>query len=180
MKLLIHGKNLQVTPALHEYLERKLGRLEPWFEDTSEMHITLSLQGHQHLHVVEVTITCNGVVLRAEEKRNDMYASIDLVADKLERQTRKLKEKIKHKVRQQGGVKDLELVRQEALVTEMESPFEVARVKVVPNKPEDIEEAILQMNMLDHNFHLFHNRDSNKTELVYRRDDGSYGLITTA
>ncbi|MFD0698191.1 ribosome hibernation-promoting factor, HPF/YfiA family [Paenibacillus sp. GCM10027628] len=180
MKLIVHGKNIQITPALQEYVERKLGRLESWFEDTGEMHVTLSVQGHKQLHVVEITITCKGVVLRVEEKRNDMYASIDLAADKLERKNRKLKEKITHKIRHQGGLKDLTLERTVSTDWVRVSPFEVARVKIVPNKPEDIEEAILQMNLLDHNFHLFFNRDSNRTELVYRRDDGSYGLITTA
>ncbi|MNG05646.1 putative sigma-54 modulation protein [compost metagenome] len=175
MKLIVHGKDLTVTPSLQEYVERKLGRLESWFEEACDMHVTLSVQGHKQIHVVEVTITCKGTVLRAEEKRDDMYASIDVVADKLERQTRKLKDKIKHRMRQQSGVRELAFESMEN-----ESPFKVARVKTVPNKPEDIEEAILQMNMLDHNFHLFFNRDSGKTELVYRRNDGTYGLITTA
>jgi putative sigma-54 modulation protein len=180
MKLIVHGKNVTVTPALHEYVENKLGRLESWFEEASEMHVNLSIQGHQHIHVAEVMITYNGVVLRAEEKRDDMYASIDIVADKLERRTRKLKDKIIHKIRQKGGLKELAIESPVTADSEDEHRFEVARIKTIPNKPEDIEEAILQMNLLDHNFHLFFNRDSNQTELVYRRNDGTYGLITTA
>lgn len=180
MKLIVHGKDLTVTPSLQEYVERKLGRLESWFEEACDMHVTLSVQGHKQIHVVEVTITCKGAMLRAEEKRDDMYASIDVVADKLERQTRKLKDKIKHRMRQQSGCKELAFDSMEPASRENDSPFEIARVKTVPNKPEDIEEAILQMMMLDHNFHLFFNRDSGKTELVYRRHDGTYGLITTA
>lgn len=180
MKLILHGKDLTVTPSLQEYVERKLGRLESWFEEACDMHVTLSVQGHKQIHVVEVTITCKGVVLRAEEKRDDMYASIDIVADKLERQTRKLKDKIKHRMRHQSGIKERAFGSIEPVSREIDSPLEVARVKIVPNKPEDVEEAILQMMLLDHNFHLFFNRDSNKTELVYRRNDGTIGLITTA
>ncbi|TXK84541.1 ribosome hibernation-promoting factor, HPF/YfiA family [Paenibacillus sp. N3.4] len=180
MKLIVHGKNVTVTPALQEYVERKLGRLESWFEEACDMHVTLSVQGHKQLHVAEVMMTCKGIVLRAEEKRDDMYASIDVVADKLERQTHKFKDKIKQRLRHQTGIKAHLFENVEPLNRENESPFELARMKTVPNKPEDIEEAILQMNMLDHNFHLFFNRDSNKTELVYRRNDGTYGLITTA
>ncbi|TXK76607.1 ribosome hibernation-promoting factor, HPF/YfiA family [Paenibacillus sp. N3.4] len=179
MKLIIHGKDVKVTPSLQDYVERKLRRLEPWFEEDCDMHVTLSVQGHKHIQAAEVMITCKGTLLRAEEKGNDMYASIDAVADKLERQSRKLKDKIKIRMRQQNGLKEQVLESMAPSNSEYDSPFEVARVKTVPNKPEDIEEAILQMNMLDHNFHLFFNRDSMKTELIYRRNDGTYGLITT-
>ncbi|GGA09334.1 ribosomal subunit interface protein [Paenibacillus marchantiophytorum] len=179
MRLIIHGKDVTVTPSLHEYAERKLGRLESWYEEDCDMHVTLSVQGHKQVHAVEVTITCQGVVLRAEEKSEDMYASIDGVADKLERQTRKLKDKIKHRIRQQGGLREMS-GRPVGADREDEALFEVARVKIVPNKPEDIDEAILQMMLLDHSFHMFYNRDTNKTELVYRRHDGTFGLITTA
>ncbi|UJF33820.1 ribosome hibernation-promoting factor, HPF/YfiA family [Paenibacillus hexagrammi] len=178
MQVIVHGKHLTVTSALHEYVERKLGRLDTWFEDTCELHVTLSLQGHKQLHVVEATVVGSGVVLRAEEKRSDMYASIDVVADKLERQARKLKDKIKHKLRHSGVLEEAEFFSDDQETNEPK--FEVARIKTIPHKPEDIEEAILQMNLLDHNFHLFFNSDSNKTELVYRRSDGTYGLITTA
>jgi putative sigma-54 modulation protein len=181
MSMIIHGKQLEVTPALKEYIERKVGALQEWFEEPVEIHVTLSILGHRHQQVVEVTIPYHGMVYRAEEKQQDMYASIDLVADKLERRLRKYKEKVQRKLRGRGSLRtqpvQSETVRTVAL--EEEEDFELLRVKKINLKPVDVQEAILEMNLLDHSFHLFHNKDTNRMEVVYRRNDGSYGLITT-
>lgn len=178
MNMIIHGKHLYVTPALREYAELKLGSLRKWLEDPVDVHVSMAVQGHKHEQVVEVTIPYHGMVFRSEEKQVDMYTSIDLVSDKLERKLRKFKEKVRCKSRHQDSLRTQAWeMTGTALLDENE--FKVMRVKKISVKPVDVEEAILQMNMLDHEFHLFRNKDSNQMELVYRRNDGSYGLITT-
>lgn len=182
MKYNIRGQRMEVTEALREYVEKKLSRLERYFEapPQSDVHVTLAVTKGQH--AVEVTIPLTGVMLRAEEKREDMYASIDCVVDKLERQIRKHKTKVNRKLRQAGETKGL--FKEEAgyggvaLATlQDEDEWQVIRTKRFHLKPMDVEEAILQMNMVGHNFYLFANSDTKEVNVVYRRNDGRYGLI---
>jgi putative sigma-54 modulation protein len=130
------------------------------------------------MQIIEVSIPLAGVLLRAEERNSDMYASIDLVVDKLERQIRKLKTKANRKIRQEGGKRDL--FRVETATTALldeEDEFELVRTKSFNLKPMDVEEAILQMNMVGHNFFVFSNMDTSQVNVVYKRNDGKYGLI---
>jgi len=180
MNFSIRGEHLEVTEALRDYVEKKLSRLERYFEAplTSEVYVTLSVV--KGLQTIEVTIPLSGVLLRAEERNNDMYASVDLVVDKLERQIRKHKTKANRKIRQEGGKRDL--FRMEALgaptaVVDEEDEFELVRTKRFNLKPMDVEEAILQMNMVGHSFFVFANMDTDQVNVVYKRDDGKYGLI---
>jgi putative sigma-54 modulation protein len=130
------------------------------------------------LHAVEVTIPLTGVVLRAEDRSDDMYASMDAVVDKLERQIRKHKTKINRKFRQEGSLKTLFVEGTSSDNTELENDeFEVVRTKRFTLKPMDVEEAILQMNMVGHNFFVFSNIDTRTVNVVYKRNDGKYGLI---
>lgn len=178
MKYNIRGQNIPVTDALREYVEKKLSRLDKYFEApiTSETNVTLSVI--RNLHVVEVTIPLPGVMLRAEEKHEDMYASIDLVVDKLERQIRKHKTKINRKFRQDRGLKALFADNGAAVgIAEDEEEIELVRTKRHTLKPMDVEEAILQMNMVGHNFYVFANVDTKEVNVVYKRNDGKYGLI---
>ncbi|WP_027091813.1 ribosome hibernation-promoting factor, HPF/YfiA family [Cohnella thermotolerans] len=182
MKYNIRGQRLEVTDALREYVERKLSRLERYFEapPQSDVHVTLSVTKGQH--AVEVTIPLTGVMLRAEEKREDMYASIDCVVDKLERQIRKHKTKVNRKLRQTGASKGLFKEEQgyggvATAAPDEEDEWQVIRTKRFNLKPMDVEEAILQMNMVGHNFYLFANSDTKEVNVVYRRNDGRYGLI---
>lgn len=177
MKYNIRGQRFQVTDALREYVEKKLSRLEKYFEaPTSDIQVTMSVTKGQH--TVEVTIPLVGVMLRAEEKSEDMYASIDLVVDKLERQIRKHKTKVNRKFRQHSGVKALFREEGSAVgVLENEEELELVRTKRFTLKPMDVEEAILQMNMVGHNFFVFANADSKEVNVVYKRSDGKYGLI---
>jgi putative sigma-54 modulation protein len=174
----IRGQRFQVTEALRDYAEKKLSRLEKYFDApiASEITVTLSVtKGH---HAVEVTIPLVGVMLRAEEKSEDMYASIDLVVDKLERQIRKHKTKVNRKFRQGSGVRALFHEEGSAVsVLEEEDELELVRTKRFTLKPMDVEEAILQMNMIGHNFFVFANADSKEVNVVYKRSDGKYGLI---
>jgi len=174
----IRGQRVQVTDALRDYAEKKLSRLEKYFDPsiTSEVNATLSVTKGQH--TVEVTIPISGMFLRAEERSDDMYASIDAVIDKLERQIRKHKTKVNRRVRQTGGSK---AVFQEGgnsvSVLEDEEDFELVRTKRFTFKPMDVEEAILQMNMLGHTFFVFSNSETKSVNVVYKRSDGKYGLI---
>ncbi len=179
----IRGERMEVTGALRDYVEKKLSRLEKYFEAplASDVHVTLSVV--KDLHSVEVTIPLPGVLLRAEEKSEDMYASIDLVVDKLERQIRKHKTKVNRKFRQDGGLRGLFKENNETAAnrfTEEEDELEVVRTKRFTLKPMDVEEAILQMNMVGHNFFVFANADTEEVNVVYKRNDGKYGLIEPA
>ncbi|WP_110931108.1 ribosome hibernation-promoting factor, HPF/YfiA family [Paenibacillus bouchesdurhonensis] len=179
MNFSIRGQQIEVTEALRDYVDKKLSRLDKYFEapPTSEGYVTLSVV--RGLHTVEVTIPLTGVMLRAEDRSDDMYASIDAVVDKLERQIRKHKTKINRKFRQEGSLKSL-FVENGASVAVDEADnddLEVVRTKRFTMKPMDVEEAILQMNMVGHNFFVFSNIDTKELNVVYRRNDGKYGLI---
>lgn len=186
----IRGHNFEVTDALRDFVERKLSRIEKYFntEPTSPANVVLTVLRDEHR--VEVTIPFPGVLLRAEEKSSDMYASIDLVVEKLERQIRKYKTKVNRKSRQNGSLRTLfkdnllngsgeesASVRSAAVEEEADDGFEVVRTKRFTFKPMDVEEAILQMDMLGHNFFVFANANSEEINVVYKRKDGRYGLI---
>lgn len=175
----IRGQRVQVTDALRDYAEKKLSRLEKYFDPsiTSEVNVTLSVTKGQH--AVEVTIPLSGIFLRAEEKSDDMYASIDLVVDKLERQIRKHKTKVNRRFRQGSEAKLIfqDVTPASVSVLDEEEDFELVRTKRFTFKPMDVEEAILQMNMLGHNFFVFTNSDNKTVNVVYKRSDGKYGLI---
>lgn len=181
MKFNIRGEHIQVTEALRDHVERKLSRLERYFEAplTSDVHTTLSVV--KGMQSVEVTIPLTGFMLRAEERHSDMYAAIDLVVDKLERQIRKHKTKANRQIRVAGAKRDLFRMDAEvAAAYEEDDEFELVRTKRFTLKPMDVEEAILQMNMVGHNFFVFSNMDTSKVNVVYKRDDGRYGLIEPA
>ncbi|MCF6093430.1 ribosome-associated translation inhibitor RaiA [Microaerobacter geothermalis] len=179
MKYNIRGENLEVTPALREYVEKKVGRLEKYFDTPPNSDVYVTLRVERDEHDVEVTIPMPRLTLRAEESSGDMYASIDLVVEKLERQIRKHKTKINRKFRQDGSLKVLFKIdspeSSEDLTTDDGIP--IVRTKRFNLKPMDAEEAVLQMDMLGHSFFVFSNADNNKVNVVYRRKDGKYGLI---
>lgn len=180
----IRGERIEVTEALRDYVEKKVGKLERYFETppTSDVNVKLSVNRDQHN--VEVTIPMPGLLLRAEENNADMYASIDLVTDKLERQIRKHKTKINRKFRQEGSIRTLFKEGNGAASTtvavEEDDELELVRTKRFALKPMDVEEAILQMNLIGHNFFVFSNMDTEEVNVVYKRDDGKYGLIEPA
>lgn len=181
MKYTIRGKNIEVTEALREYVQKRLGRLEKYFEAPPISDVTVTLSVVRDMQNVEVTIPLPGVILRGEVKGNDMYASIDLVTEKLERQIRKLKTKANRKIREAGGMRTF---REEMNLPDMhdeDEQFELVRTKRFTLKPMNVEEAILQMNLVGHNFFVFSNSESSETvNVVYKRNDGTYGLIEPA
>lgn len=182
MKYNVRGENIEVTPAIREYVEKKIGKLERYFDTppSSEVHVNLSVYNDEQK--IEVTIPMTNLLLRAEEQHTDMYAAIDLVVDKLERQIRKYKTKVNRKFKQENSPKyvfaELEKEsRDYESDSEDEGGFELVKQKRFDLKPMDSEEAILQMDLLGHNFYVFTNAESGDTNVVYRRRDGRYGLI---
>lgn len=179
MRFNIRGDNLEVTEAIRAYIMKKINKLKKYFDTppTSEVHVRLSVYNNEQK--IEVTIPMTGLLLRAEERHSDLYAATDLVVDKLERQIRKHKTKINRKFRREGSPKHIfaEMEKESSSEHEEETEIEIVRTKRFDLKPMDSEEAILQMDMLDHSFFVFTNAESGETNVVYRRNDGRYGLI---
>lgn len=189
MKIMTYGKNIDVTPALKEHAEEKVRKLERYFNG-EPMEVQISMEVERERHIVEVTAFVKGLILRGEEASGDMYASIDGVMDKLERQVRKYKTKIHDRYieKKQEQKKEYKERRKEEVLNnglntiteEVESDvFEpkIVRTKRFPMKPMNVEEACMQMDLLDHDFFVFYNADSEETNVVYKRKDGNYGLI---
>ncbi|GED67601.1 ribosomal subunit interface protein [Brevibacillus reuszeri] len=182
MKFNIRGENIQVTAALREYVEKKVGRLEKYFETGQPADVQVTMQVHRGEGTIEVTIPLNGVILRAEETNEDMYAAIDLVAEKLERQIRKHKTKLMRKLRidatgKVGQRESTPVAVMMADTDEEDVDINIVRTKRFDLKPMDAQEAVMQMDMLGHSFFVFQNSDTNDVSVVYRRNDGRYGLI---
>lgn len=173
MRFEFRGKNIEVTDALKEYTTKRLSKLEKYFDDSRDAQVAMSLEGERHK--VEVTIPLNGMILRGEEASEDMYSSIDLVEEKLEKQLDKYKTKLS-KSHRSAGLKKAMLGTPASPNTSVE-PFKVVRTKRFALKPMDEEEAIMQMNLLGHSFFVFFNSKTDEVNVVYKRKDGNYGLI---
>lgn len=170
MALTVKGRNIEVTPALREYVEKRMAKFERMLEDMNEAVVTLSsTKGSDR---VELTVPLRGIVLRCEEETDNMYASIDLVVEKLERQVRKYKTKLakKNKMVVKPSLDDIVPME----IEEEETPV---RVKKFPVKPLSVDEAIMQMNLTGHAFFAFANEATGKINVVYTRRDGQYGLL---
>ncbi|SHM95991.1 ribosome hibernation-promoting factor, HPF/YfiA family [Gracilibacillus kekensis] len=183
MKYNIRGENVEVTNSIKEYVERKIGKLERYFDTPPASDVNVNISVYNDEQQIEVTIPMTNLLLRAEEQHIDLYAAIDLVVDKLERQIRKHKTKVNRKFRQQGAPKHVFAeLENEALKAREQEEFdddelEIVRTKRFDLKPMDSEEAVLQMDMLGHAFFVFENSITGNTNVVYRRRDGRYGLI---
>lgn len=178
----IRGENMEVTPALRDYVEKKVGKLERYFDTTPIADVNVRMQVLNNQHIIEITIPMPQLLLRGEDVHSDMYAAIDKVVEKLERQIRKHKTKVNRKFRQEGSLKymfknELEPLELEEEVVIPEDELEVVRKKRFNLKPMDAEEAILQMDMLGHTFFVFSDAVNGSTSVVYKRKDGKYGLI---
>lgn len=172
----IRGENIEVTEALRLYTEKKIGKLERYFSNVPNVVAYVNLKVYPDKNAkVEVTVPLPYIVLRAEETTSDLYGSIDLVIDKLERQIRKFKTKIQKKSRDNGFAFDVQPSSEPAV--EETDNLEIVRVKRIPFRPMDSEEAILQMNLLGHDFFAYIDIETEDLCVVYRRHDGKYGLI---
>lgn len=172
MAITVRGKNLEITPALKEYVEKRVNKVTKYFEKTGE--ITVILRVEKGRHQVEVTVPINGMLLRGEESTTDMYASIDQVVDKLERQIEKYKTKLEKKFRGGGFRADVAASVAQPMEIEDQEPVKTKKFAV---KPMDAEEAIMQMNLIHHDFYMFLNTETEQVNVVYRRKDGRFGLI---
>jgi len=171
MKFVITGRNINVTPGLKSMIEEKIGKLECYLTDDTEVTVTLSVQ--KDLHKIEVTIPTKDGFIRAEEGSPDMYASIDMVEDTLERQLRRLKTKLMAKKQTSSIFKEAF-----AEVEDVDDDdIKIVKTKRFGIKPMSAEEACLQMEMLGHSFYVFCNADTDDVNVVYKRKDGSFGLI---
>jgi putative sigma-54 modulation protein len=172
MKYIVSGKNIEVTAALREKVTKKLGKLEKFFNKDTEAHVTMSVERNRH--IIEITVIFNSTVMRAEVANDDMYAAIDKAIDIIERQIRRNKTRLAKRLRE-GALK----IENFNIGTEVdeEQEFKIVRSKKFAIKPMAVEEAILQMNLIGHEFFMFTNAETNQANVVYRRKDGNYGLI---
>lgn len=176
MKFNIRGDKLEVTNAINDYVESKIGKLDKYFRDEEiEANIVVKVRGNKQ--IIEVTVITDNFILRSEEEHDDLYAAIDLVIDKLERQLRKNKTKLK-KQNINNKYKEFNF-DYEVIEDEEEEDNKIVKRKTIDTKPMDEEEAILEMELLGHNFFVFKDMDSDSVKVLYKRKDGNYGIIET-
>ena len=171
MNLVISGKNLDITEGLRSAIEEKIGKLERYFTDTTEVHVTLSTEKNRQK--IEITIPMKGSIIRAEEVSSDMYVSIDLVEEVIERQLRKYKNKLIDKEQNAAHLSQSFI---EADDFEDED-IQIIRSKKFAKKPMDPDEACVQMELIGHNFFVFRNSETDEVNVVYKRKGNTYGLI---
>ena len=171
MKITISGKNIDVTEGLRAAVQDKLGKLERYFTPDTEVIVTLSVEKERQK--IEVTIPVKGNIIRSEQVSNDMYVSIDLVEEVIERQLRKYKTKIVDK-KQEGGNFQKAYIENDYMEDE---EIRIIRSKKFGMKPMFPEDACVQMELLGHNFYVFRNAETDEVNVVYKRKDGSFGLI---
>lgn len=176
IKYSIRGENLEVTEAIRDYVVSKLEKIEKYFQPEQELDARINLKVYREKTAkVEVTIPLGSITLRAEDVSQDMYGSIDLVTDKIERQIRKNKTKIERKNKNKVATGQLFT---DALVEDSNVvQSKVVRSKQIDLKPMDLEEAILQMDLLGHDFFIYVDVEDQTTNVIYRREDGETGLL---
>lgn len=185
MKLVIQGKNIEITDAIHEYVHQKIEKAVSHFQNlTTEVDVHLSVARNPRINpkqTAEVTIYANGAVVRAEESTENLYASIDLVADKIARQLRKYKEKRHEK--NHAPLKTAEVFAERPVAPALTSdrapelPEEVLRMKYFAMPPMTIAEAREQLELVDHDFYMFRNAETGEINVIYERNHGGYGVI---
>ena len=171
MNLVISGRNIEITEGLRSAVEEKIGKLERYFNPETEVHVTMSTERSRQK--IEITIPMKGTIIRAEETSTDMYVSIDLVEEVIERQLRKYKNKLIDK-EQNAAQLSRSFIEEDSADDE---EIEIIRSKKFAIKPMDPEEACVQMELLGHNFFVFRNADTEEVNVVYKRKGNTYGLI---
>ena len=180
MNLQVKGRNITVTDALRAYADEKLSKMGKHLNSASQLELELFCEKNPSIadnQVAEATIFTKGPVLRAKGASTDMYASIDLVADKLNRQVKKYRSKlVSHNAHVRGSLPP-ELATLPLEEEEEEEGPQIVKTKQFVIKPMSVEEAALQLELIGHEFFVFRNSESNDTSVIYRRRDGNYGLI---
>lgn len=175
MKYNIRGEKVEITPAIKSYIEDKIGKLDKYFENSSDINANVVIKVRGNEQKIEITVPAMHYTLRSEEAHSDLYAAIDLTVDKLERQIRKNKTKINSKIKR-NIIQNFELDLEDSFE---EDNSKLLKRKKVDMKPMDEEEAIMQMEMLGHSFFVFKNVDTDSICVLYLRKDGNYGIIET-
>ena len=173
MRIDIRGDKVKITEAIKSQIEEKLGKLDQYFENPEELKAYVVVRVRNKEQIIEVTIPTPKFTLRAETSEEDLYTAIDLTIDKLERQIRKNKTKMRRKFK---DVLQYEMMMD---ITEDEDESSIVKRKTIELRPMDEEEAILQMELVDHDFFVFKNVDTESVSVLYKRKDGSYGIINT-
>lgn len=182
MKLVIQGKNIDITEGLREYISQKIDRAVSHYESlTQEVDVNLSVARNPRIsdrQAAEVTIYANGAVIRAEEKSDNLYASIDLVSDKIARKLRKFKEKKTSKtpIKTSIAVENITVPLPNANAVPVLPP-PVIRNKYFTMNPMTVDDAIEQLDLVDHDFFVFRNQSNGQINVIYQRNHGGYGLI---
>ena len=171
MKFVIVGKNIEVTPGLRSAVEDKIGKLERYFTPETEIHVTLSVEKERQK--IEVTIPVKGNIIRSEQVSNDMYVSIDLVEEIIERQLKKYKNKLIDQ-QQAASFFKKEFMEKEYMEDEEVKIIRTKKFDIKPMYPED---ACVQMELLGHGFFVFCNAETDQVNVVYKRKGNTYGLI---
>lgn len=174
MELNIRGDKVTVTKAIKDYVNEKISKLNKYFDNDKNIKATVIIRVKNGEQIIEVTVPTNKFTLRAEEKHVDLYAAIDLVVDKLERQIRKNKTKLNNKYK---NIIQLDINTDFEVEENEEEDVKVVKRKNIDSKPMDEEEAMLQMELLNHDFFVFKNVDEECVSVMYKRKDGNYGII---
>ena len=172
----VRGENLEITQAIREYVESKVSKLEKYFADSLEANVYANAKVYKNnKKKIEITVPLRGVTLRAEETNEDLYAAVDLVVDKLERQMRKYKTKINRKGREKGFAEENILTNE--LEEAEEATLDLGKVKQLKVEAMTREEAVFQMELLGHDFFAFLDNTTNEISVVYKRRDTGYGVL---
>lgn len=174
MDIIIHGDKLKITSAMSDYIEEKLGKLEKYLENSETTRANVIVKVKNHEQRVEITIPLKSFILRTEESKGDFYAAVDKAVEKLERQIRKNKTKLMSKHSKAGHDFNFATIEYDE---EEKNENKILKRKQVEVKPMNEEEAILQMELLGHQFYMYKDSETDKPAVVYKRNDGNYGVI---
>lgn len=175
MEIFVRGDNVKVTKSIEGYIGDKLKKIDKYIGDSETVRATAVINVKNHNQKVEVTIPLKTFILRAEDTKDDLYAAIDVVIDKLERQIRKNKTKLQSKKMKEISAKEFVIEEIEEFDSEIDE--KIVKRKTIEVKPMNEEEAILQMELLGHQFYIFKDSETLKPAVVYKRKEGNYGII---
>ena len=177
MNITVNAKHTTLTDAIRDYSEKKIQRIAKYFDDNMDVHVNLNVE--KNMHIAEIFVNVKGMFLKGIERSEDMYASIDMAFDKIERQVVKYKEKLisRKNIENRESMEDLKLSVYDYNEDSAIDEPTVVISKQIPAKPMDIEEAIMQMDLMNKNFFVFRNAENSEINVVYKRDDGKVGII---
>ena len=174
MEIIVHGSKIKITEAMNDYIKEKLGKLDKYLENGENVRANVMVKVRNHEQTVEITIPLKSFILRSEETKEDFYAAVDKTIDKLERQVRKNKTRMMSKQVKPVHEFDFSVIEVEK---EDKEESKIVKRKTVEVKPMNEEEAILQMELLGHQFYLYKDSETDKIVVLYKRNDGNYGVI---